>query len=485
MARRTRKKIHKVPRTWRPHEIFAQRAGLHEDIENLKRIRIEKINAIRGDPARFLVEFCKLQPYTYQLELAEMYRKNQFIAVRWPRQTGKSTMIGAFLVQDAWENPDLNIAFIGPSWRQTKQNIRIASRFCHNLPQQGLHLQKTRITFPNGSVIEAFPNNPDTIRGNTFHRVWWDEANFTQNDVDLYDAILFALGTTQGKLIASSTPFNTDSMFWKMCNHEGFHFARHHFTYDKALAPHGPLIPSMIELIKSQFGEDQSHWRREMEAEWSQDEDVWLKQSLIASCIGTVKNCGEDLQPWDPEKGYQGELFAGLDLAQVRDYTAFTVFQRQNDTLLLRHLKIFSQPTKYANVLGYVKTLQDRWDGFQKIRVDTSREGPSFISDMEAAGIKNAEGVTFSLPRKSEMASLLKQRMMNGKLFYPHLTMEKPYRSDLCSELNIERYELRKDGAIALNHPNGSHDDVFWSIALGVYATVDIKQFDPDALLFG
>ena len=62
--------------------------------------------------------------------------------------------------------------------------------------------RKQRITFPNGSVIEAFPNNPDTIRGNTFHRIWWDEVNFTPNDEDLYDAILFTLGTTNGKLTA-------------------------------------------------------------------------------------------------------------------------------------------------------------------------------------------------------------------------------------------------------------------------------------------
>lgn len=86
-----------------------------------------------------------------------------------------------------------------------------------------------------------------------------------------------------------------------------------------------------------------------------------------------------------------------------------SVFQRLNDALLLRHLKIFSQPTKYASVLGYLKMLQDRWGGFQKIRVDFTKEGPSIIRDMEAAGIKNAEGVNFSLPRKSEMAGLLQQ----------------------------------------------------------------------------
>jgi hypothetical protein len=77
------------------------------------------------------------------------------------------------------------------------------------------------------------------------------------------------------------------------------------------------------------------------------------------------------------------------------------VVERVNDVLLLWHLKVFQQPTKYAHVLGYIKAVQDRWGGFEKIRVNFTREGPSIISDMETAGINNVEGVNFSLPAKS------------------------------------------------------------------------------------
>jgi hypothetical protein len=81
-------------------------------------------------------------------------------------------------------------------------------------------------------------------------------------------------------------------------------------------------------------------------------------------------------------------------------------------------------------------------------------------------------GVHFTLPRKSEMANLLRERMSSQRLFFPLLTWEKPIRGDVCTELNVEKYELRKDGNIMLSHPNGTHDDVFWSIALAVYGTV-------------
>ncbi len=460
----------------RVDELMAQWKGLRDDYRAHHEARVAKVEAARGNAALFFRAICRLELFWYQLELAELYKQNQFIAVRWPRQTGKSTFIGGLLLQDAYENADLNIGFVGPSWRQTKLNLRRIAGFCRNLPSGSCHVQKTRLSFSNGSVIEAFPNNPETIRGNTFHRLWWDETNFTAGDENLYDAILFTLGTTNGKLVASSTPFSSDSLFWKMCNHKKFQdFARHHFSWERALVPNGPLSSEMIKRIQLQFGDDQQRWRREMEAEWAEDEDVWLPQSLIVSCVGTEKTCGNDLEMYNPETRCSGEFFAGLDLAQTKDYCVFSVVERLNDKLFLRHLKIFSQPTKYAHVLGYIKMLQDRWNGFEKIRVDFTREGPSFIADMETAGIENAEGVNFSLPRKSEMASLLKQRMMNQRFYYPLFGWEKPYKCDVCSELNIERYQLRNDGNISFGHPNGTHDDVFWSIALAVYGTAEMQ----------
>ena len=63
---------------------------------------------------------------------------------------------------------------------------------------------------------------------------------------------------------------------------------------------------------------------------------------------------------------------------------------------------------------------------------------------MENAGIDNAEGVYFSVPRKSEMAGLLKQRMMNKQFFYPLQSWERPYRGEICTELNVERYDFAK-----------------------------------------
>ena len=475
----------KRPRTLRPNQLFKERDQLRQEALAVEQLRLSKVESLKTDPLEFFKQVLGVEPTDYQRELIDIFRKNQFVAARWSRQSGKSfttsgLLLNALLSPESYgfpANTPLYIGVVGPSWRQTKLVIRRIGDFARRLPAGSkIAVQKTKITASNGGVIEAFPNNPDTIRGPTLHIVYADEFNFIPNAEDLYDAALFTLGTTNGKFICTSTPFNTDSLFWKICNHKDFSdFARHHVTWERAMEPNGPLKKSILEKIKKQMRDDPSRWRREMEAEWAEDEDVWLSQSLIASCIGTVKNCGEDLQFFNPEGEYEGEFYAGLDPAQTRDYHVLVVVERVDQRLLLRHLKIFPHPTYDATVLGYIKALQDRWGGFQKIRVDITREGPSFIADMENAGIENAEGVIFSVPRKNEMASLLKKRMQDNRFFYPMISFEKPYRGDICNEFNVERFALRADGGLAFSHPQGTHDDVFWASALAVYATCEMS----------
>jgi hypothetical protein len=478
---------YKWPRRFNRDYRESQLGILESRLSEIWRAAEEERMKLSEDPVTFFEQVVGFKPTEYQRDLARKFMENQFVALCWNRQSGKSWICAALLLNYALTHPDSWIGIVAPGWRQSKAVIRRIQFFLNKLPRDVCPKPgRSALRFSNGSIIESFPNNDATIRGPTLNVIYWDEANHTPNDFDLWTAILFTISTTKGKVLVSSTPWSTDSVFYRLFHNEEFSdFVLSHVTWQQSLKPNGPLDEETLEKIRKQFGEDKARWRREMDAEWAEDEDVWLPQSLIASCIGTVTNCGKDLEPWNPEKGYQGDLFAGLDLAQVRDYCVFSVFDRVNDVLFLRHLKIFKQPTKYATVIGYLKTLQDRWGGFQKLRVDFTKEGPSIIADMEDAGIRNAEGVNFSVPRKSEMAGLFKQRMMNQKLFYPYLTWEKPYRSDLCSELNVERYELRKDGAISLSHPNGTHDDVFWSMALGVYATVEMKAFDLEALKFG
>jgi phage FluMu gp28-like protein len=425
------------------------------------------------DPVTFFEQVVGFKPTGYQIELINLFLEHQFIAARWARQSGKTWMVSALLLWYALTNPDSYIGVVGPSWRQGKMIIRRITYFLKHLPpSMVLKPMKTVIRFSNGSLIEAFPNNPDTIRGPTLNLIYVDEFNFVRDDEDLYDAVLFTISTTNGKFLCTSTPWSTDSVFWKIFNHKDYtDFARSHVTWEQALEPNGPLKKNVLEKIRKQFAEDPWRWKREMMAEWSEDETTWLGQALITKCIDSEEDLLEE------DKGQSGDFYGGLDLGKVQDHSVFAVIEHKGDTFFLRHLKIFPLETDYTAVIGHVKNLYDRWRGFQKIRVDFTNQD-YVVEEMKNGGIDCVEGVRFTKPRKQEMATLMKQRMATSKFRYPNIVWERPYRGEFVSELHVERFELSKDGSIAFNHPQSQHDDVFWATALSLYATVEMTA-DP------
>jgi phage FluMu gp28-like protein len=478
----------KVPRATRlPAEVLQKTDSLLEKEQVIDRVSMAKAQKLSEDPVNFFSQLVGFQPTNYQADFIKLFQENQFVAARWCRQSGKSWIISALLLWYAITNPDSYIAVVGPSWRQTRLIIRRITFFLRKVPPKMFYKPlKTVIRFSNGSCIEAFPCNPDTIRGPTLNVVYCDEMNFLPDDEEMYDAILFTLGTTNGKFVCSSTPWNTDSVFYKIFNHKDYEdFAKCHVTWREAQEPNGPLKKTILDKIRKQFADDPWRWKREMEADWAEDENVWLNQSLITRCIGTEKSCGQDLNLFNPDVGQVGNFYGGLDFGKHGDYTVLAVIGTINDRFFLRYQKIWPLETPYASVIGYVKQLQDRWNHFITVRADQTGIGDYIVEDMKNGGIQNVEGVTFSLPRKQEMASLLKERMQNNQFFFPYFTWEKPYRNEYVAELNVERFTLRKDGSLTLSHPQGTHDDVFWATALALYATVEMKPVELDAFRFG
>ena len=415
---------------------------------------------IPQNPTEFCTKILNFTPTTYQQELIKLFQQNQFIAARWCRQSGKSQTISALLLHHALLNPNNYIGIVGPSWRQTKLIIRRINSFLRKLPKGTYHKpQKTIVRLTNNSVIEAFPNNPETIRGPTLNTVYLDEFNFLANDTEMYDAILFTLGATDGKFVCTSTPWSTDSIFYKIFSDKAYSdFAKSHVTWQEALEPNGPLKKRILEKIKRQLEGNPWRWKREMEAEWAEDENSWLPQALITSCID------HQLEYSNFEEEVKGQFYVGLDLGKHQDHSALATVKTEDNSIKLTHLHRFPLRTPYASVIGYVKTLCDRWKTIKRVLVDMSGVGDYIVEDMVNAGMSQTEGVTFTQETKEKMAQWLKQCMVEKRL-------KIPYDGELIAELSIERFELTKDGRIKFTHPEGTHDDRFWSLALACYAT--------------
>jgi len=178
---------------------------------------------------------------------------------------------------------------LAPSLRQSRRMIAKISIFLSKMDQNFLSGRpfKTRLEFLNGSSVEALPNSPETVRGTTADMVLVDEISFVLNDEDLYDAVVYMLGTTNGRFIAASTPGSRDSLFYKMCTDDRKfgNFSRHHVSWKEALEPNGPLKKQILEAIRAQMIEDPWRWQREMEAEFAVDEDAYFSYGLIERAV--------------------------------------------------------------------------------------------------------------------------------------------------------------------------------------------------------
>src|SRR5213594_2201065 len=138
-----------------------------------------------------VVEFFKhmgFQATTYQEKL--LRDKSHFVLARWSRQSGKSLVMAVAVLFNALTRKGFRTAIVAPSKRQSLKMVDEISRLLSGLGRDVLEgpPKKGRLAFQNESVMEALPNNPDTIRGETLNMVVLDEFAYIEHDKELYDA---------------------------------------------------------------------------------------------------------------------------------------------------------------------------------------------------------------------------------------------------------------------------------------------------------
>lgn len=449
-------------------------------------LEAEEREEAKGKPliTEGVADFCKnrlgFTPYPYQEKL--LLDPAQFIVARWSRQSGKSHTIAAMILHHALYRPGSRVVILAPSLRQSRKMISRITSFIHRLGLEVLegHPRKTRLEFRNGSQIEALPNNPATIRGETADMVFVDELGFVQNDEELYEAIVYFLNTTNGRFVGTSTPGSRDSLFYKMCTDDDKYgdVSRHHVSYREALEPNGPLKPEIVKKLEQQMKEDPWRWSREMLAEFAEDEDAWFELSLITRCVSQDLAAFDDSALLGESFSRRGTFYVGCDLGRKRDHAAIAVVEKTKDgEVHLVHLKRFRLGTEYGSVLGYLRLLNQRLQTVHSIQIDQTGVGDAFLEETVRSGLKNAQGIMLTLPMKQQILVFMKKRMEEGRLLIP-------YDPELINEINVERFQLTKTGQMQFSHPAGTHDDRLWALALAVYASrPETPEYHPVVLL--
>ena len=393
--------------------------------------------------------------------------KSKRIVLRWSRQAGKTTCIALRAIWFALTQSKTLTLIVAPTLRQSMIMSDRIHDFLSSLPKEkrsGLveRLQRTTIRFRNGSRIIALPNSPQLLRGYTASQVITDESGFFKDDKLVFYNVLYPmLATTDGTLIASSTPWSKDSVFYRIC--QAAEFSKHTITCVDVVRS-GLIKQNCIDEMRSQLPSER--FQREFMSEFVEDIDAWLTQSLIVSCIDS------QLVFYDFHGSPQGEFYLGVDFGKEKDFSVVVVIERQGSILRVVHVHRFPLHTEYASVIGYIKSLQDRWREIRSVYCDITGVGNYIVEDMVHSGIQGVTGITFTVNSKEEMATILREKMRNGEVKIPYIPTRKLEDIDLTAELNVEKFELMKTGHLRFSHPEGGHDDVFWSTSLAVLCSV-------------
>jgi hypothetical protein len=468
-------------------------------------LRAEGAVKVPRDPVEFCRGWLGYTPFGYMWPF--LRDEAHFVANVQARQTGKTFNGMAKLLWYGFRYPGSLILVTAPKFDQVK-NIAFKALGEHlnrmKARDPGLfratvgdrNVLRTIVRLRNGSQILAESPIPETIRGHTAKVIYLMEANFIRDDEDLYTAVLFTLNTTNGYLIAESTPWNTDAVFYRMFHDPAYsQFSKHRVLYTEALPPHGPLSPEIVEMIEKQLAGDPARWKREMLCEWTEDLNVWLPTSLIT----LAQDSG--LEYMESTDMPRGEFYVGADFGKHVDYSVVAAVERLRGHLHLIHCHQFTLETSYGAVIGYIKRLQDNWRNVWAIYADKTGVGDYIVEDMQRGGLRNVTGVNFTETSKEEMATCLKEQMRSaacprcawegyvdtlegewrttcpqgcrsdeGNPVNLRPLLHVPYDGEMFHEFNVERFELGKTGKILFNHPEGTHDDRFWALALAVYA---------------
>ncbi|AOO01273.1 terminase large subunit [Synechococcus phage S-RIM2] len=184
------------------------------------------------DPVYFILNYIKIVSldegvipftmYDFQVGMVKSFHDNRFNIAKLPRQSGKSTIVTAYLLWYVLFNPNVNVAILANKAATAREMLGRLQLSYENLPkwlQQGiLQWNRGSLELENGSKILAASTSASAVRGMSFNVIFLDEFAFVPNHIadqffsSVYPTVSSGKST---KVIIISTPHGMN-MFYKL-----------------------------------------------------------------------------------------------------------------------------------------------------------------------------------------------------------------------------------------------------------------------------
>ena len=166
-----------------------------------------------------LVQF---KPWDFQEDMIKKVHDNRFIICKFPRQTGKSTTIIAYLLHYVLFNPNVTVAILANKQTTAMEllhRLKLAYEYLPKWLQQGIEeWNKGSIILENGSKIVASATSSSAVRGGSFNMIFLDEFAYVPSGVaeEFFSSVYPTISSgTKTKVLIVSTPKGMN-MFYKL-----------------------------------------------------------------------------------------------------------------------------------------------------------------------------------------------------------------------------------------------------------------------------
>lgn len=184
------------------------------------------------DPVYFIKKYVKIvhiddglvpfELYDFQERFVQTIHDNRFVISKFPRQSGKSTTVIAYILHAALFNDKYNVAIMANKLATARELLHRLQLAYEHLPkwlQQGImSWNKGSLELENGSRISAYATSSSAVRGNAYNLILLDEfAHVPFNIADEFFTSVYptiSSGKTS-KVIIVSTPLGMN-LFYKM-----------------------------------------------------------------------------------------------------------------------------------------------------------------------------------------------------------------------------------------------------------------------------
>lgn len=416
----------------------------------------DELRKLRDSPSYFVDKIIleeDEEPYPYQQQFLESDNPRRvFVA---GRQVGKTTTLCWLAIHRAATHPNSTVFILAPSRRQAKNifhgklKAEIPNWIEHPNDWGIVHETMTELQFKNGSSIQALPaanqsGTGETIRGFTVDMILADEAAFI--DDEFYTSVLQPMTFhTQGDFMMFGTAWGQSGYFYEKYNNERW-FSVQVSTME---------CPDVPDDVLKEAEEDLSNieYKREILAEFSQNENQAIPEPAIKQCIHRGEDIGDEYPSFSG-----GRCWLGVDPARFgEDRSVYVLLDDEGNVF---DVKIDGKSSG-RDIKGRIHNLNDEYH-FEKILIDETGFGGGPFDDL-VESLPNVEGVKFSLESKQDVYQTMIKVMEDSQITIPD-------DRDLIGELRSVEYELTPRGKVKYHASSGGRDDFPDSLSLAIWA---------------